>query len=492
MMPGNNQEQNKQENVVSTHFYAPDTVGFIYCSKEKFTYFAGSKRAARATFGTPVKEMAKMFDNFAKSFQHRKNSNNPIIREIMKSLFELDHKIQKEKDECSNKKANKKPSEDDHFTIAKAAIETGHIPILLSELNVVQTFEKAARAVKPFEVREFLGQVPGAYPQCLEYLSKQNIMKMIAEFRASIVTKRYSISNTDEAFYFCNELIQKLDKEIINIDRQSMPQVEQFDLCSQFITKCYNFACEIPKRAPFEDLRKNIENFFSHNIHARNKTYSIQKAIADNLYEMLQNCVKTKLGIDPNAEELVLTADQVANLQYLLPLIQYLNSTDNPFARDGLFKQRHLMTTLHEEALSVYEKHEKKEIISILPWHQFRLSERSGGSSNNNACFPEKAFSHPAFNEDQVDQLLFGSEDEKPEEKPSTGRDFFKSFTSTFTRLMTEDGQSGAGSSSSASSRQNNRAQQLALPMPKEYLALEYRGPAPSSSSSGSDASSSR
>ncbi len=421
---------------LSTVVYASeDNIGFIHPTKDRFTYFHTA--GTRDTFGLSCRELAKEFGKFANNFI----KDNPALeKELVSKLNSTNQSIQSMNKDTSLYKFNEE--------IADLVLATGHIPIMLSAISSAQYHHRAARSIGSSDVTTFFKQAPGAKSQGKEYCLKQAMMMQIGELRQTFIKRRYDQPNLSQEFILSNKFIIKLDRDIIKANQESLPPHQQFDLASTFHRKLFNLTCELDMAINSDLITKMITTL------KKNKnefnTVEFQQNLSDEIYEILIDHVKNDLQINLDDEDFAFSADVMNKLQDMLPILVYLNSPTNPFARNGLFGKI-IKNDFYETALRMYKEHEAKQQCLFLTRDSLKLLTYSPHSKT-----PFE------FNDEQILQLLDGVKPKKPVSQSA-------SFLDTFQHLA-------MGSSSSDVARQeaSERNQQLSLPQPPQYLAIEY------------------
>lgn len=433
---------------LSLYTYAPNNVGFTHTMPERFTYFSGSKAGARTTFGFSCEEISALINKEIEEFvKQYAEARHPTIRQYLDSLGQLRLTVQQQ---ATNLKNGRSYATD--YDAAQAVVASGHIPIMLAAALPAVQYERSARSVSAYDVGFYFGQVPAAREQCREYLVKQDIMKAITAFRENANSQRYTNAK-DESLYFFNSLINMLDEKIIKPNQKSMPtDCEQFDLFDTFRQKIHKHLCEMPNKPAYGEFFAAMAKVLKSCEGAT--TYEAQQALSNNVYALCINFIKQHTGIDPEQESKELTVEQDDNLQAVLPLVAYLNSEQNPFARNGVFGKM-VSSSFHTEALAAYKSHESRERPLT---HHYMVAD----------AFEYKAQTrqHPSFDEDQMEKLLYGAED-AVENKGVVGG-FFAGLGQTMRGMLT-DGSANASQNSDSS----RRRRLLALPTPQQYLMLE-------------------
>ena len=438
-----------QANELSTHIYAPNNVGFIHTAPERFTYFSGSKAGARTTFGFSCEEMLALLNKAVPEFiKQYADSNNGDINRYLKNITNLLATVQQQ---VADFKSDKSYTSDKEA--AEAVVASGHIPIILGSILPAVQYQRAARSVSASDVEYYFGRVPSARQQCREYLVKQDIMKAIAAFRNRVNSERYTHTK-GETLYFFNSLINMLDEKIIKLNQKSMPtECEQFDLYPTFRQKIHTYWCQIPNEPAYKEFFAEMANALEFSKGAT--TYHAQQALADAMYTICIAFINKHVGINSSSESMELTVVQDNHLQTILPLVAYLNSEQNPFARNGIFGKM-ANSNFHIEALGAYQSHESNEKPQ-----DYRVDE---------FAYEAKNHKHPSFDDAQIEKLLFGASDLAQSNTAAGG--FFGGIGQTLRGLLT-DGTANASQTSDS----NRRRELLALPTPQQYLMLE--GPKP-------------
>lgn len=470
----------KSSQPTSTVLYAPEDTVFTHTSVEQFTYFSGSQSASRETFGMPVAVIARLITDFAEKFMQENKSTNPAIEEVYKKLTLWVDVLKATPKDLLGKKLYPTATE-----IAEGIKGYGHIPVILSKANAAQQYGHAGRNVENDQVQYYLELFSGSEEQAREFLVKQDIMKKLAGFRHELFQARYKISGQNEAFFIFNKLIKGID-EIIQRNRESMPKdCEQFDLHETFGLKIISLASAFDPTITAQRLKYEISGaiMLTQVQHEGDgSVYPAQKYLSDRLYEILIKYVTNVIGIKVDSEENCLRDDQAAMLQDILPLVAYLNSSKNPFARLGLFGKEVTDNDFHNRALVAYKLHESK--VSQLSFVQKSKDPLKAldalESTNEKPSNAERKDGDPTANKkkvvytaEQIEQLLYGpSEEQQKEMGVSNG--FLGRLSNTVRGLLTE---SSAGAQAS-SSRSRQLDQLRALTTPEQYR-LEAPKPEP-------------
>jgi hypothetical protein len=463
---------------LSTYVYAPTNVAFMHTSSNQFTHFSESKSGNRTTFGLSCEQLLALANPAVEKFSqpHRKLADKVIIEYVnelsilsntlarMVEDFKRGSSLGERAKSLFGRQEGPPPSYSTDHEAAKAVVDSGHIPIMLSAILSAADYGRAARSVSADDVEFYFGKMLGARNQCREYLVKQDMMKAIAAFRTKVNFHRCSLP-AGEVLSFCNNLVTMLDEEIINPNRKSLPEnCETFDLYDTFISKLYDLWCQMPNRPEyslsFDRLNPNSFKFFNslkealHSMpNSGYSTYHYQQSVSNAVY----------VGLNEDSAGVELKAEQDNHLRAVLPMIEYMNSEFNPFARDGLFGEV-VTNDFHNISLRAYAEHESK----MKP------------KSNQSYEYVSKASSHPKFTNDQLAKLLFGS-DEAAEEDEIDTKKKGASAVGFFGRLMLE-----GSTSQQKISDSENRSQMLALPMPARYdgklLTHVPQAPAPAPS----------
>ncbi|MHA7840590.1 MAG: hypothetical protein ACX932_01825 [Gammaproteobacteria bacterium] len=459
--------------------YAPNNVGFIVCSSEKFTYFANSEQGKEKHFGLTLEETKKCFKAFFDNMCTQYNDKNGF--DAIKLLMEeIDNIMEEEQKKYSDEKKIMSRFFGGDFDEKRQVImklshclqDSGHIPILLSEINDAEVFKLATRAIDVFKIAWYFENVNhAAVSQALEYAAKHNMMTAVKKLHDTLFNNRYEVANDEDSalLFLYNTIIYHLENDVIKSNQKSLPAFVEFDLCSTFVEKVHRFVEAMPHEAftteegiavDLSTLRVKLFNIYKgYRQHSASNPYEQQSQYCQQLYGALQEYVKA-LGLPEDMDSAPddfegLSIAMEANLKYLLPLIQYLNASDNPFARNGLFGQL-FKIPLHSKAKKYYERHESR-----MPCY----------SGPDDLTYQSRPLL--VFNEDQIDQLLYGSEEvDKMMEKLSGLGGKVKSF---FGLLTSGDTDEYLIPKNFAERQQQQSNQLLALPQPEKYqLRLTY------------------
>ena len=85
--------------------------------------------------------------------------------------------------------------------VANVVLDTGHIPIMLSNISPASAYGRAARSVSSYDVETYFDNSPGAEGQAREYCVKTDMMKTIATLREDIVQVRYKTDSKSNLFF---------------------------------------------------------------------------------------------------------------------------------------------------------------------------------------------------------------------------------------------------------------------------------------------------
>jgi hypothetical protein len=467
-----------QPQALSTYVYAPTNVAFMHTSGTQFTHFSESKAGNRTTFGLSCEQLLELAKPAMEKFsQQNRSSADRVVRQYLNELSTLSNTLACMVEDFKRGSSlgerakailtwseGPKPSYSTDYDAAKAVVDSGHIPIMLSAILPATQYARAARTVEASDVQYYFGKMVGSRQQCREYLVKQDMMKAIAAFRTKINLGRCSLPG-GEALSFCNSLIKMLDDEIINPNRKSLPaNCETFDLYDTFVTKLSDLYCQIPNKPEYKDFIFNLQNALRARALYGYTTYHYQEKVSDEVYAVLINFVHKHVGLSKDSESVKLTAARDDHLQAVLPMIEYINSAVNPFARDGLFGEL-VRNEFHNIALGAYAEHESK--MKINPTTRYEYFARTS--------------SHPKFNNDQVAKLLFGSE-ETAEDEEVDKKGQGKESVGFLGRLMLE-----GSTSENTKSDSDRRSAMLELPMPQRYEnLLTHVAPPPAAAASSS------
>ncbi|MDR3476913.1 MAG: hypothetical protein P4M14_02640 [Gammaproteobacteria bacterium] len=449
-------EEKNDDLKVSTHVHAPSDIGFIHTEKGQFTYFSGSAGGAKTTFGMPAADLVKLISNVSQTFLKAELGNSKTQKELLDAFYTLNQDCVYLLDALNNKRKYTTSEE-----MNNALLGSGHIPLTMSAIAPASQYEVAVRSVASFHLTEYFGHFPSAAVQAKEYLIKQDMMVQVANFRKTVVQARYAQQPESPEFYFCNRLLSVLDEQIIKVNQKTMPKESaQFDLCHTFEGKVAELIYRMDESLVGEELILNLTlcmnscRIFqeSHQHGQVDNTVERQNKMSYDLYAILGKFAD-KLGFSGEGD-IEVTDEQDKILQNILPLIAYLNSTSNPFARDGLYGKLET-NAFHEAALVEYKKHESKERSKPFNFQYMHVKEK-----------------HAEYNGDQIEKLLYGSTNEQAKDASATSS-FFSSIGKAL-RNITSD---GSVSSSSIQSQSAQRRDRLALPMPKQYLLLEAPKP---------------
>jgi hypothetical protein len=356
--------------------YVPPNTEFTHTLPTQFTYFSGSKAGVRQTFGLSCADLMALYNKFNLNIQADLKGTD--YHELVKFLQRCDTQL---------KDIEKTAQYRDDAAIAKGMISSGHIPLILSEISGAAIFEVAARALTEEDVSFYCKEKPMAKKQGEEYLKKQAMMAAIAQLRENVNQLRQRVPE-GSLFYACNA---------------------QFDLTGTFIGNINRL---------LEEMKRNNKRVYEHVciqgavnnpglkeiVEQRKKTVAAQETISNIAYQALIDYAGQELGITKDTKEMELTEDQDVKLQAILPLIAYLNSSTNPFARNGLFGAV-VTNPFHEEALAAYRAHESQMTVSL--------------PEESQSAYPPQ--SSVEFTDKQIGRLLFGA---KP--KPAAAHRCFR------------------------------------------------------------------
>jgi hypothetical protein len=436
------EEEKNADSRVSTHVHAPSDVGFIHTEQGQFTYFSGSAGGAKTTFGMSAVDLAKVISATSDKILHAELGNSATEREVLNKLVAM-------REFCEHRAAalGKNEIYQNAAEMTDSLLGSGHIPLILSGIAPASQYEIAVRSVSSYDLHVYFDLFPAAAVQAKEYLVKQDLMKSVADFRQMVVRMRYTQQSESPGFYFCNRILAVIDDSIIKANQKTMPkECAQMDLCHTLQATVAKLINEIDESIVGEELILNLTLCLS-NVERQN-TVEYQKKISDALYDVLGKFAD-KLGFSGEGD-IEVTDEQDKILQDILPLIAYLNSTRNPFARDGLYGKLET-NAFHEAALVEYKKHESKELSRPFVFNYAH----------------EKA-KKEEYNGDQIEKLLYGSANEQVKEASAVSG-FFSSMSNALKSITSDS----SASSSSIQSQSEQRRQRLALPVPKQYLLLE-------------------
>lgn len=438
-----------QSRTLASKPYATETVSFTHTLPTQFAHFEGSEAGAATTFGMKATDLAKLVNKMVDALQDQyKEYNVPEIKDALRKLAELKALVSEKIKELQDKKRK------EMFSNSARIHRNGHIPLIMSKLTAAAVYKEAVRKIDADQVEFYISHVPGSAAQIKEFIIKNEIMAAVAEFRDEIVTARYLLAEHGggAAFYFYNDVILRIDDKVINPNQHSMPHSEQFDLLVSFVEKIYDLLCQIPDQDEYKQLRKNIFTALRSSINGN--PYALQEKLSSKLYDILVPFVKKLVTTDDDGD--VTFSDNADELlQFILPIVAYLNSPSNPFALDGLYGKQ-VLSDFHTRALAAYKKHEAKvTTIDRTPILRKILQNE----------IADKPFAHPEFTDDQMLQLIFGNEDDEP---AAESRSIFASIGRG---LMGAIGD--ADTSVQARSGNLSRAQVLTLSNSESYLAIE-------------------
>jgi hypothetical protein len=430
--------------MLSKYIFAPDNSGFTHPLKTQFTHFKA--KGNYDFFGLSCKDLNKIMSQFCKEFIQESKSTfkdhtsrrefTAIIAEVGSTVDFINGLLQALKSNTIYESSS---------SISTQVIETGHIPIMLKSIAPASGYQIAARRVSSADIEVFFQRFPNASQQGREYCVKTDMMARVAKLRKWVVETRYLLNANDPLIILCNKLIMNLDTKIIAENQKHLPpEYEQFDLYDTFVEKVYELTCRL------DITKQSTKTLVDQIMGAINTqdyddiTVSAQQKLATHLYELLIKYVNYTIGLgNESGSDVELTEEQDAMLQNVLPLIAYLNSTANPFSRNGLFGKE-ITNAFHREALNAYKDHESKEKC----W-----------GAKREYCFKQTPASQWEFNGEQIEHLLDGKKASKQQIDGILGA------LSNFLLLAN-------ASSTGTVSQSAERRAQLALPAPREYTLL--------------------
>lgn len=440
--------------------YAPEDAGFIHTLNTQFTHFLGSGAGARTTFGMSCESFANLVNSFNIKMHETEANAKGMTQYLLQDLSQLSERISTLAEDLT--KGRNYQSEK---TMATTLLSTGHIPLIVSGAAAAAQYERAVRSVHAFDLEIYFSKVSSAREQCREYLVKHDMMVQIAKFRKKIIDARYKLSDTDPSFFFCNRLLNKLDQEVIKLNRDSLPKdCEQFDLAHEFAKKIRGFICQLDLNLVGKDLvNKLAEQFKNKEV---KDPVTMQKELSAGIYKILKVYLAT-VGISEEGD-LHLGLKEDAILQNLGPLIEYLGSRFNPFAQDGFFGPI-ATNPFRARAIEAYMAHESKMFGDLGGFIYFFVAAESANPIYRELYFYvyQPVPGNVKYTGEQLEKLLFGSDNEEAEEKADEG--FFSRFSSTLLSIISE----GSVDSSASNSESSALADRLALPMPQQFLMLE-------------------
>lgn len=432
-------------NQLAIKSFVPDNAGFTHPLESQFTHF--QTKGNHRYFGLSCEHLNSIMDTFAQEFiqKSREVFRDHLQREefklILNSLERTQHNINSLLTSFKTNHLYMHPE-----AVSKQVIKTGHIPVMLTHIATASSYEKAARSISSVDVQEFFHRFQNAQAQGREYCVKVDMMTSIAKLRNDIITYRYTLDIKDSLVVLCNQLIAELDTKIINVNQNAMPkEYEQFDLYHTFASKIAELTCQLDSKANQQTL--NVINKIVTVLRtdqSRSLTVNAQERISTEMYNILIEYVNRDIGLgNAVAGEVNLTVEQDEMLQRILPLVAYLNSPANPFARNGLFGDL-ISNPFHNEAIKAYTAHESKE-KTVSPTIQYHFVEPANRLE---------------FTGEQIDQLLDGKK-----AAPQSQAGSVLASISGFLRI-------GNGASNGAS-QSAERRNLLALPAPREYTMLQ-------------------
>lgn len=431
---------------ISTHVYAPNNAGFINPHMGQFTHFDSNGRLE--SFGMPCDELAKQMKKFVVSFLD-KHKELFYQQEFVTLASQVEFKLRAALQEIEtlhlqmkNKTRYTEPHE-----MAPFVIDTGYIPIALSAISPAKDFNRAARTISPNDVAIYFQKFPNAKSQAREYCFKVAMMNIIGKLREDIVALRYTFDQQQNSTVICNRLIIDLDEKIIAANQGQLPaEYTQFDLLDTFLKRVHELICQLDAKANTK-TQHFIDGILSLLNSTIGNTYSAQEKTSSAIYQIMEIYVRNDIGIGGPTE---LTFEQDDMLQAVLPLIEYMNSAQNPFARNGLFGVI-ATSESHKRALKAYSEHEKEQ-SSYFEKFSYQYQPRS---------------SHVEYNDAQIGHLLDGNNAAGRATKSAKQSSVKGAFGNLFI--------SGAGStqSSSSNSQSGQRRQLLALPQPEQYQSTQ-------------------
>ncbi|HVY53513.1 MAG TPA: hypothetical protein VHA13_03240, partial [Gammaproteobacteria bacterium] len=405
-----------------------------HTQQHQFTHFAGSEAGVETSFGIPCEKFATLVTNVINEFKQEEKQSS----DLMVELADMVKKIKLLAERLRNNEA--------YITLNDIAVgmhDTGHIPLILSGGAAASQYNRATRSLSTFDLEIYFENIGIAKPQAREYLVKQDMMSLIAAFRETVKNKRYNLSKDNiksNEFYLCNRVLKVIDEKIIKLNQASMPrEYETFDLYHHFAQKVRDLICQIDIKLVGEAFIENLLNKLNRG-NSKETPFDAQKKLSDDLYEVLHTYLTKLLKLDEEGD-MTLSSQEDEALQNVLPLLAYLNSPQNPFARNGLLGKE-ISNSFHSAALDAYRKHESQQSAGNYTYH-----------------YQHKKGPAVIFNEDQIEALIYGA----PEKQQTN------SVVSFFRSLVTEN-------STSANSRyltqSEERRQLLQLPPPPELLLL--------------------
>jgi hypothetical protein len=428
--------------MVVRRLHAPVKSGFQSLNPKQFTYFSGT--GSRESFGMPCKDYAQLISEFCKKKQAGE------YRSINDSLFTL-HKtvIQLARDLEENTIYTA------IYSISEALVKkTGHIPIMLTQFMPAILFKRSARSIKPHEINLYFTDLPKARAQAMQYLVKHEMTEAVKFCLEQLYLLRYQTemeNGTSPLFYAYNRVIAELYSDVIEANQSTMPaNYAQFDLFSTFCEKIHTLICQCD---PIIIQKSYLDTALAILNDQRGvQTFLAQQNASMRLYALFQQILEEQLAISGDSQEINLTPAQDKILQAILPLLAYLNSEHNPFARAGIFGKE-LRNAFIEEALQQYSAHESQELWIEPPTYTY---------SHRAETYPRE------YDEEQIEHLLYGPADDGPAPPKPIGM-----FASIGRALAGFLANSATSSSHTKESSRQQRNMLLALPMPIRYLALE-------------------
>jgi hypothetical protein len=424
--------------------YAPETIKFTHTLPTRFTYFVGSDAGGRETFGLTVSNVVLLIEKFVLGFNRdhdtlvQKNQTEPLSDDMKKKLDVL-------LAEATNLETEYKTgmiyNNLNVREMAEALIATGHLPLILTTIAPAAQYEIATRAVNSMDIDTYFTLHSAAKAEGAEYLVKQDIMRRVGEFYQTIRKHRLSTTKESHEFYTCNRLLERINKDIIEPNAVSMPsEYVEFDLLKAFTDQIFQLTCEMNPQVGLD--RAFIDSIIEAINIFEKDTVTTQKLISKKIYEIYATTLKG-MGCDPK-DVIELTEETENILQTILPLVAYLNSMYNPFARNGVFGKM-VSNPFQTKAIDAYQKHESKQTERESKPYEYKWVLKDVRATK--------------FNDAQLEALMYGTK--------AKHSSMFATLSNTWLAMTSSNSVASASTSQSA-----ERRAALTLPVPQLYSQL--------------------